>query len=136
MIVYACSDLIFATKVRATAEALGIATRPTRDAEALERRLRRVDDGKGNDPVTGVLIDLDLGEAALALIRQVAIHTGAAETAGPSAPRPQIVAFGSHTATALLDSAREAGADFVLPRSQFTANLPTILQRLSDQPQP
>jgi hypothetical protein len=136
MIVYACSDLIFATKVRATAEALAIATRPTRDAEALRRRLNRVDDGKGNDPVTGVIIDLDLGDAALALIRQVAADPGPAGTSGPPAPRPQVVAFGSHAATALLDSARAAGADFVLPRSQFTANLPTILQRLAAAPQP
>jgi hypothetical protein len=131
MIVYACRDLIFATKVRATAEALGLASRPARDAAALHQRLMCVDDGKGHAAVTGVLIDMDLGAEALALIRQ-------AKTVLPAIPGrpavpgvPGVVAFGSHVATELLDAARAAGADFVLPRSQFTANLPAILERLA-----
>ena len=125
MIVYACRDLIFATKIRATAAALGLASRPVRDAAALHQRLTCVDDGKGHAAVTGVLIDMDLGDAALALIRQ-------ARTPTPGgAGVPGVVAFGAHVATDLLGAARDAGADFVLPRSQFTANLPAILERMA-----
>lgn len=121
MIVYCCADLIFASKVRATAESLGLPNRPSRDAEALAKRLARVEDGKTNLPVTGVVVDLDLGEPGIALIEQVKQH----DTGIP------VVAFGSHVATELLHAARDRGADFVMPRSQFTSNLPAILQRLS-----
>lgn len=121
MIVYCCADLLFATKVRSTAESLGIPTRPARDGHALASRLDQVDDGKLNEPVTGVMVDMDLGDAALALIAQVKAHTSA----------PPVVAFGSHVAVEMLQAARDAGADFVLPRGQFTANLPALLERLA-----
>jgi hypothetical protein len=124
MIVYACQDLIFATKIRSTAEAIGVPTRPARDAEALRKRLERVDDGKLNEPVTGVLIDLELGDAGLGLLKQ----TKAADAGIP------VVAFGSHVAAEILQAARQGGADFVLPRSAFTASLPSILERLSGKP--
>ncbi len=119
MIVYCCADLIFATKIRSTAEALEAVSRPVRDAEMLRKRLDRVDDGKPNDPVTAVMVDLDTGEAGLDLIGQTKTH---------DATLP-VVAFGSHVATELLHSARERGADFVMPRSQFTANLPELVRR-------
>ena len=121
MIVYCCQDLIFATKIRSTAEALNLPTRPARDETALQNRLDQVEDGKLNEPVTGVLIDLELGEAGLALLDRVKKH---------ATPTP-VVAFGSHVATEILNKARERGADFVMPRSMFTANLPAILERLS-----
>lgn len=119
MIVYSCRDLIFATKIRSTAEALGLPSRPARHAEALRCRLEQIEDGKLNEPVTGVLIDLDLEDDALALIEQVKAHD----------PHVPVVAFGSHVAVSILDSARERGADFVLARSAFTSNLPDILRR-------
>lgn len=119
MIVYCCNDLIFATKIRATAEHLGVPARPARDAEAMRRRLEQIDDGKLNEPVTGVFIDLDLGETGLALITQVKAHDSAIP----------IVAFGAHVATEILAAAREQGAQFVMPRGAFTANLPDILKR-------
>ena len=122
MIVYCCSDLIFATKIRATAEAMGVASRPARDVEALNNRLRCVDDGKLNEPVSAVLIDLDLGEDGLALIDAIKAHDA----------NTPVVAFGSHVATELLQSAHDRGADFVMPRGQFTATLPTILERFSE----
>jgi hypothetical protein len=125
MIVYACRDLIFAAKVRGAAEALGLESRPARDAAALQNRLLRVDDGKANSAVTGVVIDLELGEAALSLIRQAKTAVVGGEVV------PVVVAFGSHVETEMLGAAREAGADIVLPRSQFSANLPAILERLA-----
>ena len=121
MIVYCCSDLIFATKISSTAESLGLPSRPARNPQALRQRLSQVDDGKPHGPVTGVLIDLTLPDHALTLIQQAKAHCR-------DLP---VVAFGSHVATALLESAREAGADFVMPRSSFTANLVDILERFS-----
>lgn len=119
MIVYCCADLIFSTKIRSTADALGATTRPVRDAEMLRKRLDRVDDGKPNDPVTALMLDLDTGDAGLTMIEQVKAHDAAIP----------VVAFGSHVATELLHDARQRGADFVMPRSQFTASLPDLVQR-------
>ncbi|MFW6058623.1 MAG: hypothetical protein ACODAQ_00490 [Phycisphaeraceae bacterium] len=119
MIVYACSDLFFATRIRSTADSLGVVTRPTRDAEALQQRLDRVDDGKPNDPVRAVMVDLELGEAGIALVRQAKQHAAA----------PTVIAFGSHVAKEVLEAAQSAGADQVLPRSAFTTKLPALLEQ-------
>ena len=119
MIIYCCQDLIFATKIRSTAEATGASSRPARSSETLDQRLNQVDDGKLNEPVTAVFIDLDLDQTALAFIEQVKAHDS----------NHPVVAFGSHVATVLLQAAHDRGADFVMTRGQFTANLPTILQR-------
>ena len=121
MIVYCCCDLIFATKVGSTAQALGYAARPARNLEALQRRLDRVDDGRPNDPVTAVMIDLELGPVGLELLDRTKAH----DTAIP------VVAFGSHVAVEVLEEARAAGADFVMPRSQFVTQLPALVQRFA-----
>lgn len=121
MIVYCCADLIFATKIRSTAESLGIVTRPARHAAMLQARLDRIDDGKPNDPVTAVIVDLEAGGAGLAMIEQVKRHDAAI----------RVVAFGPHVDTDALESARRRGADATLPRGAFTADLPRILQRLA-----
>ena len=120
MMIYCCKDLIFATKIRATADSLSLPSRPARDPEALKKRLDRVDDGQPNEPVTGVIIDLEMGDDGLALLDQVKKHSSAIP----------VVAFGSHVATQTLQAAREHGADFVMPRSVFAANLPNIIERL------
>jgi len=119
MIVYCCQDLIFATKIRATADAAGVPSRPTRNTKALRNRLDQIDDGKPNDPVTGVVIDLEMGEQSLELIELTKSHD----------PNIPVIAFGSHVATQTLQAAHDRGADFVMPRSQFTENLPSILDR-------
>ena len=46
--------------------------------------------------------------------------------AGPGEP-PRIVAYGPHVDEALLDSAREAGCDTVLPKGAFVSRLPEIV---------
>jgi CheY-like chemotaxis protein len=122
MIVYCCADLIFATKVRSTAESLGIVTRPVRDADMLQKRLDRVDDGKANEPVTGLIVDLDTGAAGLDMIDQVRAHDAGIP----------VVAFGSHVAADQLNAARARGANPVLPRSAFTARLPELLQAMNN----
>lgn len=119
MIVYCCADLIFSTRVRSTADSLGVTTRPVRDAEMLQKRLDRVDDGKPNEPVDALLVDLDTGERGLALIGHARRH---------DADLP-IIAFGSHVAVEVLEAARAAGADPVMARGAFTANLPELLRQ-------
>jgi len=114
MIVYACSDLFFATRIRSTAETLGVTTRPTRDSAALAKRL---DDA--GQPVQAVMVDLELGDEANALIRQAKAHEAA----------PAVIAFGSHVAKDVLQAAKDAGADHVLPRSAFTVKLPELLEQ-------
>ncbi len=121
MLVYCCEDLIFATKIRSTAEAVGAAARPARDVQALQNRLTCVDDGKLNEPVTGVVIDLAMGQTALELLKAVKDHDA----------QVPVTAFGSHVDVEILQAAHAQGADFVMPRSQFHATLPTILERLS-----
>lgn len=120
MIVYACADLMFASKITSAAGAMQLPHRPARDIDMLRKRLEQLDDGKGCDPVTGVLIDLAMGDIALELIRQ-------AKTFNPQLP---IVAFGGHLSTDALAAARLAGADFVMTNGQLAANLPVILERM------
>lgn len=124
MIVYCCADLIFSTKVRSTAEALGVVSRPVRDADMLRKRLEQVDDGKPNAAVSVLMVDLDAGESGLAMIEQAKAHNAALP----------VIAFGSHVATEMLHNARQRGADFVMPRGQFTATLPDLVQRFGTPP--
>ncbi|MEM9021262.1 MAG: hypothetical protein AAGC44_11905 [Planctomycetota bacterium] len=119
MIVYCCADLIFATKVRSTCEALGVVSRPARNAEMLQKRLDRIDDGKPNDAVSLILVDLEIGEDALSLIELAKVHGQA----------PPVIAWGPHVATRLLELAGQKGADQVMARGAFTAQLPQIVQQ-------
>lgn len=118
MIVYCCHDLIFATKIHGTAEALGLICRPARDAQALLNRLNRVDDGKPNDAVSAVIIDLTIGEAALELIDLVKQHD----------PGLHVTAFAPHVEVQWLEEAEKRGTDQVMPRGAFSAQLPDILK--------
>ena len=118
MIVACCTDLIFATKIRSTAQHVGVPFRSANNLAAITARLDRVDDGQLNEPVTGLLIDLELGDMALSIIESV-------KDKFPGVP---VIAFGSHVAVDVLKAARERGADAVMPRSQFAAKLPELLQ--------
>ncbi|MEM9416260.1 MAG: hypothetical protein AAGA29_12405 [Planctomycetota bacterium] len=121
MIIYCCADLIFATKIQSTCDALGLTARPARNEAMLQKRLDRVDDGKPNDAVSAVLIDLDKGEDALPLISQCKAH----------ASPPMVITWGPHVLVDLLKRAKQAGADEVMTRGNFTANLPALLQHIS-----
>lgn len=119
MILYCATDLLWATRIRATADALGIPSRPARTLDMLNARL--ADSG-----VRALIVDLDNPEAAMPLITRLR---------GPGADardrRIRIVAFGPHVATAELDAARAAGADTVLARGAFDRRLPEILTDLN-----
>lgn len=123
MIVYCIHDLIFATKVHSTAEALGVTCRPARDTEALRKRLDRVDDGKANDAVSAVVVDLTIGDTALDLVELAKAH----------AAGPIVVAFAPHVEVERMDAAGRRGADRVMPRGAFSAQLPDLLCELAPQ---
>ena len=52
MVLYCAADLIWATRIRAAAEAAGIPSRPVRDLAMLEARL-------ADSPVRGLIVDLE-----------------------------------------------------------------------------
>jgi DNA-binding response OmpR family regulator len=123
MIVYCCSDLIFATRIASTCGALHIPSRPARNADMLRCRLDRIDDGKGCGPISAVMVDLDLDDGP-ALIALAKSHPAS----------PPVIAFGAHVATARLQAALDAGADEVMARGRFTAELPELLKRFAQTP--
>lgn len=108
-VVAVLSDLIFETKIRSTAQALGIETTVVRSLAALPAEL---------DRVHPKLLVVDLNTAGLEAVAAGNVH----------APRPFVVAYVSHVDQDLSKQAAEAGADQVLPRSRFSAELPRIMQ--------
>lgn len=119
MILYLASDLVWATKIKAMAEDLGLAARPVRTLEMLEARL-------ADSPVTAFIADLEKPEEALAML---------ARLRGPGsddkARAIRTIAFGPHIAKDRLQQAREAGADDVMPRGAFDHHLADILMNLA-----
>lgn len=114
-IVAVVSDLIFDAKVSGTARAAGIDVQVVRTAASALERLAQA---------TALIVDLHLEPQAgdaLELLRT-------AKTRRPELP---IVAFLSHVQFELAESARQAGAGEVLPRSKFSRQLAEILARLA-----
>jgi DNA-binding NarL/FixJ family response regulator len=107
-------DLFFRSRIEATAEAAGV---PLYVSRALPQLVGRIDAEGGR----GVLIDLALDVA----IEAIATLKRRAEPV-------VVVAWGSHVDQPVMDAARGAGADRVLPKSAFTRRLPEILRELSD----
>ena len=105
-------DLIFTSRITATARALGLTVRAARSVDALGELARR-------EAPAGVLIDL--GNPGLSVPDLI----GRLRAACPRMPR--VVAYGSHVDAAGLRAARAAGCDLVLPRSAFVEQLPTAL---------
>ncbi|MEO1235944.1 MAG: hypothetical protein AAFX76_04070 [Planctomycetota bacterium] len=122
MLVYSCSDLIFATKIGSTAEALDVPARPARNVEMLRDRLDRVDDGKPCDAVTCVMVDLELGDHAFDLIKLAAGH----------ASSPRVIAFGPHVRVEALAGAERVGADEAMARGAFTQRLPELIKQFGE----
>ncbi len=113
-IVAAVDDLFFAAKIRGTAEQSGIETEFPKTADAIFAP-------DGRDAPALVIIDLhaklyDPFALAERLKADVQLR---------SVP---IVGFFSHVQTELLQRARQAGMDYVMPRSSFTKKLPEILR--------
>lgn len=118
MILYHSADLLWATRIKGTADALGIVARPVRSIDMLDARL-------ADSPVRALIVDLDAPEIAINLINHLRSPNDS------STPRPiRIVAFGPHVAVDAFAAARNAGADQVLARGAFSRHLPDWLKAL------
>jgi len=105
------SDLIFETKIRSTAQSLGVALSTVRNMASLTAELDRA-------RASLVIVDLNAsGADPIVVVAAAKAH----------AARPRVIAFVSHVDADLALRAQAAGADEVLPRSRFTVELPRIL---------
>ncbi len=111
IIVAFLDDLIFATKLSATAAAVGTTVTMVRTLEELGGQL-------DSAAVELVMVDLLAGGddplEAIALARA-------------ASPTVRIVAFGPHVEGDLMNGARQRGANTVLARSAFVRKLPEVL---------
>ena len=122
MLLYAAADLIWASKIKATADAMGLPARPVRTMEMLEARLADTPD------IKALLVDLDKGDEGLALIARL---REASKGATPTQQRIRILAWGPHVAKDLLQAARDAGANDIMTRGSFDANMEETLLALA-----
>lgn len=107
-------DLLFAGKIHAACDPMGMRVLQETDLERIERALE--------DSVSVVFFDLNI---ALPAISEVLARL-------PEEHRPLTVAFGPHVNTARLEEARTLGFDRVLPRSRFVQDLPELLKLARD----
>ncbi len=109
----AIDDIFFLAKVQETAKQTGVELKTSRVA-ALP-----FDSLKENRPAL-IIIDLEATSAdPSGLISQLKNDDDLKEV--------PILAYGRHTNAEKLQAAREAGADRIMPRSEFAANLAEIL---------
>jgi len=109
------SDLLFGSKVAATARAHRLGYRGARSLAAM-----------GDPALSPALVIVDLetdlpdGDAVDAIAAALA-----------RTPRPRVVAFAGHLLVDRLEAARRAGADLVLSRGGFAQRLEGLLQPLA-----
>jgi DNA-binding NarL/FixJ family response regulator len=102
-------DLFFQMKLAETAKHLGVEVKVASNVDSL---LQLID-----PPPALVIVDLNARSQPLAAMQQVR-H---------AQPRLRVIAFLSHVQTGLVEEAKAAGFDEILPRSKFSMNLPEIL---------
>lgn len=123
MILAAVEDLIFLSKIRQTAQMVGVEV----DAVSLDE----VQDRLAKSAIPVVIFDLNnRSGSAVEVIR--ALKAQAATN------HIKLVGFLSHVQADLAAAAREAGCDVVMARSAFSQQLPQLLRRLAgenEQPQ-
>ena len=109
-------DLLFASRITATARAEGVEIRLLRDPAALA----------GEAAGRRLIVDLNQpGALDAAAAWRTAAGGGAAERA---AAGREVVGFVSHVDAATIAAARRAGIDHVLARSAFVEKLPQLLR--------
>jgi hypothetical protein len=112
-------DLIFTSKIKGTATALGypmtVAGSDSQARSIIETYRPRV-----------VLVDLTAGD----LVSPAALVSYQAMTG----PDVWFVAFGSHVDIDTLAAAKTAGCHVVLPRSRFSAELPKLMRLYFSEP--
>ena len=113
MIVCAIDDLLFSVKISTAAKSLGVDVYFERSPGSVVSTVRE-------KRPSLVIFDLNSGKTD-------PVATIAALKGDPALSASRVLAFASHVHTELIASARNAGADQVLPRSAFAANLAEIL---------
>ena len=116
MILVAVDDLLFSSKIRATARQVGVDLTFARTPDEILARARSLRPSL-------IIFDVNSGKAD-------PINTVAALKADPELREIPTTGFVSHVNTALILAARDAGMDEVMARSAFAANLPQILTEM------
>ncbi|HEX8141718.1 MAG TPA: hypothetical protein VF553_03925 [Pyrinomonadaceae bacterium] len=114
-VIAAVEDMFFASKIRATAEHLGVEVRFLRSADDVMAAVRET-------PPALIIVDLHSQRCepfTLALRLK-------ADAQSRSIP---LIGFFSHVQTALQRSAESSGFDRVMPRSAFTRHLSELLRQ-------
>jgi len=119
MVLVAVDDLLFSSKIRATAKQAGVDLTFARSPEEIVNQARAV------RPALAIF-DLNSGKTD-------PINTISALKADPELAGIRTLGFASHVHTDLIAAARKAGADQVLPRSAFAGNLAEILLSAQSQ---
>mgnify|MGYP001466770786 CR=1 FL=1 len=113
MILAVLDDLLFTSKIRATATQLGLSVSFARSQQAALTMLR-------DSPPTLVVLDLNNPRTEpLAIVE--------AMQADPALRIIPTLGFASHVQTDLIDAARSAGVTQVIARSAFAQHLPELL---------
>jgi DNA-binding NarL/FixJ family response regulator len=112
VILAAVDDMLFSSKIRATARQVGVDVIFARSPDEILQQARAM-------PALAIF---DLNST-----RTDPVGTITALKADPQLAPIRTIGFVSHVQTALIDAARRAGADEVMARSAFAANLGEIL---------
>jgi DNA-binding NarL/FixJ family response regulator len=112
-ILVAVDDLLFSSKIRATAKHVGVEVLFARTPDEILTQARAI-------KPTLAIFDLNSGKSN-------PLTTIAALKADPAISAIRTIGFASHVHTDLIAAARQAGADEVLPRSAFAGRLADIL---------
>lgn len=113
MILAAVDDLLFSSKIRTTAKGLGLELAFARTPDAVVAEAERL---------APQLVIFDLNSE-----RVQALEAISRLKADPDLRAIRVVGFVSHVDAPRIAAARAAGADEVMPRSAFAANLAEIL---------
>jgi DNA-binding NarL/FixJ family response regulator len=113
VILAAVDDFLFRSKIRATAKHVYADVRFAQTPDEILSQAREL-------KPTLVIVDLNSAKAD-------PVATIAALKADPALTGLRAIGFASHVHVDLINAARSAGADEVLPRSAFAGNLADIL---------
>ena len=112
MVLAAVDDLLFSSKIRATAKQIGVDVTFARTPDEILARARELKPS---------LAIFDLNSGKTDPVRVIGLLKAEASAV-------RTIAFASHVHVDLIEAARHAGADEVLPRSAFAARLADILR--------
>ena len=113
MVLAAVDDFLFRSKIRAVAKHVNVEVQFAQTQDDILTQARAV---------KPALIVVDLNSQKIDAVATIAALKGDAALAGV-----RTIGFASHVHVDLINAARRAGADQVLPRSQFAGNLADIL---------